>query len=52
MAEDTTRQDLAIRVAWLYHDRGLTQQEIADRLGLSRSSSHNRSPKLHNSLRP
>ncbi len=38
MAEDTTRQDLAIRVAWLYHDRELTQQEIADRLGLSRST--------------
>ncbi len=38
MAEDTTRQDLAIRVAWLYHDRKLTQQEIANRLGLSRST--------------
>ena len=38
MAEDTTRQDLSIRVAWLYHDRELTQQEIADRLGLSRST--------------
>lgn len=38
MIEDTTRQDLAIRVAWLYHDRELTQQEIADRLGLSRST--------------
>ena len=38
MAEDNTRQDLAIRVAWLYHDRELTQQEIANRLGLSRST--------------
>ncbi len=38
MAEDNTRQDLAVRVAWLYHDRQLTQQEIADRLGLSRST--------------
>jgi DNA-binding transcriptional regulator LsrR (DeoR family) len=38
MAEDDTRQNLAIRVAWLYHDRQLTQQEIADRLGLSRST--------------
>lgn len=38
MAEDNTRQELAIRVAWLYHDRGLTQQEVADRLGLSRST--------------
>jgi DNA-binding transcriptional regulator LsrR (DeoR family) len=38
MLEDTTRHDLAIRVAWLYHDRGLTQQEVADRLGISRST--------------
>ena len=38
MTEDDTRQDLAIRVAWLYHDRQLTQQEIADRLDLSRST--------------
>jgi len=38
MLENTTRQDLAIRVAWLYHDRGLTQQEVADRLGISRST--------------
>ncbi len=38
MLETTTRQDLAIRVAWLYHDRGLTQQEVADRLGISRST--------------
>lgn len=38
MDEDTTRKDLAIRVAWLYHERGLTQQDIADRLGLSRST--------------
>jgi len=38
MAEDNTRQEMAIRVAWLYHDRGLTQQEVADRLGLSRST--------------
>jgi len=38
MLEDSTRHDLAIRVAWLYHDRGLTQQEVADRLGISRST--------------
>ena len=38
MAADNTRKDLAIRVAWLYHERDLTQQEIADRLGLSRST--------------
>ena len=38
MAEDNTRRDLTIRVAWLYHDRHLTQKEIADRLGISRST--------------
>jgi len=38
MLENNTRQDLTIRVAWLYHERGLTQQEIADRLGISRST--------------
>lgn len=36
--EVAERNDLAIRVAWLYHDRGLTQQDIADRLGISRST--------------
>ncbi|MEN8114852.1 MAG: sugar-binding domain-containing protein [Actinomycetota bacterium] len=38
MLEDNARTELAVRVAWLYHERGLTQQEIADRLGLSRST--------------
>jgi len=38
MTDNNTRNDLAIRVAWLYHDRGLTQQEIANRLGISRST--------------
>lgn len=38
MALGTTRNELAVRVAWLYHDRGLTQQNIADRLGVSRST--------------
>lgn len=38
MTSDTTRNDLAVRVAWLYHDRGLTQQGIADRFGISRST--------------
>lgn len=38
MAGDVDRNDLAIRVAWLYHDRYLTQQEVADRLGISRST--------------
>lgn len=38
MTDTTARHDLTIRVAWLYHDRRLTQQEIADRLGISRST--------------
>jgi DNA-binding transcriptional regulator LsrR (DeoR family) len=38
MTDSNARNDLAIRVAWLYHDRRLTQQEIADRLGISRST--------------
>jgi DNA-binding transcriptional regulator LsrR (DeoR family) len=38
MTDTNERNALAIRVAWLYHDRGLTQQEIANRLGISRST--------------
>jgi DNA-binding transcriptional regulator LsrR (DeoR family) len=38
MVDQNNRGDLAIRVAWLYHDRGLTQQDVADRLGISRST--------------
>ncbi len=38
MAANNPRRDLSIRVAWLYHERELTQQEIADRLGISRST--------------
>ena len=38
MVVDNARHELAIRVAWLYHERGLNQQEVADRLGLSRST--------------
>ncbi len=38
MTDSNTRNDLAVRVAWLYHERGLTQQDIADRLGISRST--------------
>ncbi|MEN8040474.1 MAG: sugar-binding domain-containing protein [Actinomycetota bacterium] len=38
MTDSSTRNDLAVRVAWLYHERGLTQQDIADRLGISRST--------------
>ncbi len=38
MTESKVRNDLAVRVAWLYHEHGLTQQDIADRLGISRST--------------
>lgn len=38
MVANNARRELAIRVAWLYHERGLNQQEVADRLGLSRST--------------
>ncbi|KPP86310.1 MAG: transcriptional regulator of sugar metabolism [Rhodobacteraceae bacterium HLUCCA08] len=35
MADDRA---LRLRAAWLYYNRGLTQKDIADRLGISRSS--------------
>jgi DNA-binding transcriptional regulator LsrR (DeoR family) len=35
LAEDRA---LRLRAAWLYYSRGLTQKDIADRLGISRSS--------------
>lgn len=35
LAEDRA---LRIRAAWLYYNRGLTQKDIAERLGISRSS--------------
>jgi DNA-binding transcriptional regulator LsrR (DeoR family) len=38
MPDELQRSDLAITVAWLYYDRGLTQQQVAERLGLSRST--------------
>jgi deoxyribonucleoside regulator len=38
MVENKNRRDLAIRAAWLYHDRGFNQQAVADRLGISRST--------------
>jgi DNA-binding transcriptional regulator LsrR (DeoR family) len=38
MVDDRDRRELTIRAAWLYHDRRLTQQAVADRLGLSRST--------------
>ncbi len=38
MVENKTRHELAIRAAWLYHERGFNQQAVADRLGISRST--------------
>ncbi len=38
MVENSERRELAIRAAWLYHERGFTQQAVADRLGISRST--------------
>ncbi len=38
MAENKARRELLIRAAWLYHERGLNQQAVADRLGTSRST--------------
>ncbi len=38
MVENNTRRELAIRAAWLYHERGFNQQAVADRLGISRST--------------
>lgn len=38
MVENKTRRELAIRAAWLYHERGFNQQAVADRLGMSRST--------------
>lgn len=38
MVANTPRRELVIRAAWLYHERGLNQQAVADRLGISRST--------------
>lgn len=38
MVENKTRHELIVRAAWLYHERGLNQQAVADRLGISRST--------------
>ncbi len=38
MAEINPRRELTIRAAWLYHERHLNQQAVADRLGVSRST--------------
>lgn len=38
MVANKTRRELVIRAAWLYHERGLNQQAVADRLGISRST--------------
>ncbi len=35
---DDERRELMVRCAWLYHESGLTQEEIAVRLGVSRST--------------
>lgn len=35
---DNERRDQTIRAAWLYHERGLNQQAVADRLTVSRST--------------
>lgn len=32
------RRELTIRAAWLYHERGYNQQEVAEHLGVSRST--------------
>ncbi|PIE31795.1 MAG: hypothetical protein CSA55_04825 [Ilumatobacter coccineus] len=33
-----SRREQVIRAAWLYHERGLNQQAVANRLGISRST--------------
>ena len=38
MNEHNSRREQTIRAAWLYHERGLNQQAVADRLGVSRST--------------
>ncbi|MCP3975575.1 MAG: MarR family transcriptional regulator [bacterium] len=38
MTEINPRRELTIRAAWLYHERALNQQAVADRLGVSRST--------------
>lgn len=38
MAENNDRREQTLRAAWLYHERGLNQQSVADRMGVSRST--------------
>lgn len=38
MVQGNARRELMSRAAWLYYERGLNQQAVADRLGLSRST--------------
>lgn len=38
MLDDNPRREQTIRAAWLYHERGLNQQAVADRLAVSRST--------------
>lgn len=38
MSDHNSRREQTIRAAWLYHERGLNQQAVADRIGVSRST--------------
>ena len=38
MADDNERREQVLRAAWLYHERGLNQQSVAERMGVSRST--------------
>lgn len=38
ISSDDPRRSLAVQAAWLYHDRGLNQQTVAERLNVSRST--------------
>ncbi len=38
MLDDNPRREQAIRAAWLYHERGLNQHAVAERLMVSRST--------------
>lgn len=38
MADNNERREQVLRAAWLYHERGLNQQSVAERMGVSRST--------------
>lgn len=38
MADNNPRREQVLRAAWLYHERGLNQQSVAERMGVSRST--------------